>query len=249
VKVQQVQNQFTVGGRADELPSQPGLFIKNIGWISLPLSDTQAEKIIEKCSESIGKDDFSLNAAKNIFSLDSSQFEIRNPEWTLKLKELKKRVDSFLGCYESRIQPRFSLMLYRPGGGQNEQNVKGVNDENNLIVQLPSVYTGGQMSLHSDCLPRATVYHDFGQREGMFMFNPYFAAYVGSTRHQTWPVNSGNCLRLVYSLKTGDNAADKESAQNPNAVSRFTLILHDVWYILELIRLKLATWVQGIFVK
>ena len=39
--------EFTVSGEATELPALPNLYLKNFGYISLPLNDSQANDLIK----------------------------------------------------------------------------------------------------------------------------------------------------------------------------------------------------------
>ena len=64
-----------------------------------------------------------------------------------------------------------------------------------MIVQLPSIYEGGQLVVHHQ---NKVKEFDFSGRVGSFNF--HYAAFYADCQHEIKPVNEGNRLCLVYNL-------------------------------------------------
>jgi hypothetical protein len=233
-KTSKNNNCFTIGGEASDLPSQPGIFIKSLGTIiSLPLNKYQAEEIIRDCTSPPS----SVAKIQDPFSLDTTEFNIKNPDWELKLKELTTRVGSYLGINGS-IQPKISsLILFKPGdtGLQRTEieNHGGKDNCGTLIVQLPSIYSGGELLVYNE---RKKFTHDFGQTTKKSAFNVHFAAFYANINHELMPVTDGYRIVLIYSLNQTKKSS--EYINNSGTVISKSGFMSNIWYLFEVIRLS-----------
>ena len=166
--------------KANILPNQPYLHVNNIGQLQLPLSETQAQALMNVCTQA----SYGLNQARitdtNIrdsFELDPSNFEIKHPDWQKKVNELAKSAVSELTRGESvdlEITAKLHKMyLYKTNGhfARHQDNVsKDSHMFGTLVVQLPSDYTGGDFIAY--CGNELGRY-DFGRSTGLnlILFN------------------------------------------------------------------------------
>ena len=115
LKNAQSSGEFSVSGEAAELPVLTNLHVKNVGFVSLPLYDSQAKNLIKVnyfdalfnaikflinisikvCAQApFGRDQLTL-VDKNVrdsYQLDPSQIEIKHPDWTRQLNLLVERI-------------------------------------------------------------------------------------------------------------------------------------------------------------
>jgi hypothetical protein len=98
---------------ATQLPAYPGLELDDFGIVSLPLNPDSAQKIIEIYKKLPIYND----ASTNLFQLEPSLFEIKNPEWNEGLKKLvNENVAKGLGCHGEIEAKLCKLLVYQAGG-------------------------------------------------------------------------------------------------------------------------------------
>ncbi|RMD44291.1 hypothetical protein DV735_g885, partial [Chaetothyriales sp. CBS 134920] len=131
----------------------PGLFVRGVGDISLPLRSRDAKAIIAQCRQSpFGKGserETAVDASvRNGFELDPAQFELKNADaWNECIAAtVRNAVYAELGliCGRSNVKPQLSkLLLYRPGpasctpppGEGQGGDVVLEHDGNNVVYQ------------------------------------------------------------------------------------------------------------------
>ena len=96
--------EFSVGGESNELPPIPGLVIKGIGDVSLPLVENCAvtKSVISICQQAPfgkGLETVLDTSVRKAWELDPSQFSFTNPNWNSGLERLLHRVMcNLIGC-------------------------------------------------------------------------------------------------------------------------------------------------------
>ena len=128
----------SIGGVASELPNLPGLHIKK--FIQLPVNDHIAKELMSAVDA----------GARNTYKLDSSSIEIKNPEWESGLNKLVDRIAKALGSTRKVEAKLNKLLLYKEGGyfEKHKDTEKMRNMFATLILQLPSIYEGGELIVH-----------------------------------------------------------------------------------------------------
>jgi hypothetical protein len=195
---------YAFDGEATELPTMMGLEVKGFGLVHLPLTDLQAKKLIGVCKQApYGKNQQTLidKNVRDSYQLSPSSIKIGNKTWNAKLKELVARVSKGLGCVPKVEAKLYKMLIYKTGGHflKHRDTEKEKNMFATLVLQLPSIYTGGNL----------VVYHgtdgskkciDFGQKQGKSQFSIYFAAHYADLEHELLEITSGYRVALVYSL-------------------------------------------------
>ncbi|EGZ25972.1 hypothetical protein PHYSODRAFT_326921 [Phytophthora sojae] len=103
--------EYSFGGRADTLLAAPGLVIKEIGTIGVPLGQEQAEKLIAKCEKSPFGHNYNTKMDENVrksWQLAPDQVEITNTLWAPGLEELTKTIGQRLGHLNARCTSSWS---------------------------------------------------------------------------------------------------------------------------------------------
>lgn len=180
----------------------PGLYIKGIGLVGLPLSTKDAKAII-RCSKQapFGRGDETVVdiSVRRTWELDTSKFEIRNPAWVEYLSDLKSKAIDALGVSASpsdiRAEP-YKLLLYEKDAffkaHRDTEKVPGMFGT--LVVCLPSKHNGGEVHLsHSG---EKKVFDTSTTSE----FDLSTLAWYSDVKHEIKAVTSGYRLVLTYNL-------------------------------------------------
>ena len=146
------QVSFCCGGKASAL-SNPGLFIPAYGYIELPATTRSCgDRLLESFERApYGKAEDTVydDSYRKTFQLSPQRFSLRNPDFDRHLREL---VDTEV-CLKLGFPTRgsavsvqlYKLLLYHKGclfkPHRDTQKFDGMFAT--LVVQLPSVYTGG----------------------------------------------------------------------------------------------------------
>lgn len=186
----------SVSGEAVELPAHIGLNIKDIGLISLPLVEQQASELIQKST---------IN--ENIYKLDSKYIQIQHPDWNQQLNKLVKRISNDLGYSNSKVDFKLDhLVLFKQNASLSKQNEITGNQNDliaKLIIQLPSVYTGGVFLVHSNQVTK----YNFDNKQASFKIN--YVAFHSNLQTEMKEIKSGYRLALVYYLYSFDKFLSK----------------------------------------
>ena len=203
---------------AQELPTTIGLEVNNLGPISLPLDDFQANRLVEMCQQApFGKDNQTLVDLKvrDSFQLDPSQVKITHPDWEQQLEKLVERVRRELGCPSKVKAKLYKMLIYRQGGHfvKHQDTQKDPNMFGTLVIQPPSRHTGGELVVyaHDGTLSKIA---DFGQSTGKAPFACHYAAHYADLEHELRTVTSGYRLALVYLLCSDSKITKSDSSMN-----------------------------------
>ena len=219
--------EFSVGGEAPELPATPGLIVEGIGNIALPLfadgshvNEAVIREVVALCKQAPfgkGLETFVDTDVRRTWELEASRVTFSNPNWSAGLEVLLARVGDALGCMgRIRCSP-YKLLLYEAGGHflLHRDTEKEPGMFATLVVQLPSIYTGGSLVVkHRESTHR----HDFGTSSGKAPFVVHFAAHFANLEHQVEEVLSGVRVVMVYNVCwVGSGPAPTLSVQDPCA--------------------------------
>lgn len=187
----------------------PGLYVKDVGAVSLPLMPTQAQQLIGLCEQAPfgrGEDTVVDTAVRNCWQLDATMYELRNPQWLKQLEEHVKEVAWQLGLNECDIvNEPYKLLIYQEGSFfvRHRDTEKMPSMFATMIIALPSEHEGGELVISHGNDSKSI---SFAQMDG---FSSHFAAFYADCYHEVKPVKSGYRLCLVYNL------AIKHRAQQP----------------------------------
>ena len=188
-------------GKADEMPILPGLFVKDYGLISTPLPVYQAEDLVKRMQHA------TLDPKKNdIYELNSSDFEFKNPKWNEQLIILTDRVTKELKS-ERKIEARLEkLCLFKTGSFISKQSDffnQSPDNLGTLVIQLPSVYAGGDLVIYDDEKSTKLIF-DFGNKSKEAQFSINYVVHHADLEYEILKLTGGFRLFLIYSLKYQD---------------------------------------------
>jgi len=200
------QGDLSFGGGADFLPSAPGLVIKGVGRIALPLVEpSQAEAIMRVCEQApFGRGHETLvdTEVRNSWQLDPEKITLENPEWENGIAVAEKFIAYRLGVEKTPIMLHlYKFLLYKEGGhfSKHRDTEKADRMFATMVVQLPSVHEGGTLLVYKDGTEHP-VAHDFGAAAKTSHFKCHYAVHYADAEHAVVPITQGFRLALVYSL-------------------------------------------------
>lgn len=182
-----------ISGVANELPSHLGLDVDKVGLISLPLNEHQALDLMTK----------KANEHSHVYYYETSQFEFKNPEWNRQLHVLAKQTAVKLGCSNDKVGISLEQMMLCAKGARLPKRTHTLDNNSSfarLVIQLPSVHTGGDYMVYDDCGGEKTKKADLGQRTKKASYAMHFVAHTIESSFEVTEVKSGYCLFLVFTL-------------------------------------------------
>ena len=195
---------FATGGLLPdvELPVIPLIDVKDYGLLPFPLNDTTFNCVKPLCKQSpygMGEETLVDTSVRNSFQLEPGQFEITNHEFVKQVSVLiQKKIKSALGLAGATIYGKiYKLLIYEKGGkfAEHKDTEKEDNMFGTLIVQLPSVFTGGDLVVNH--LKSSKVFDNSSSGSSTHC---KFVAHYASCPHELKEVTSGYRAVLVYSL-------------------------------------------------
>ena len=111
---------FAISGSISNA-ANPGLFVKGLGGIGLPLSEHDAQRLAGSCHQApFGKGSETVidTSVRNTWELNSTQFELQNPAWPETLNEIVTKTADGLGIVLGAASIRaelYKLLLYEEG--------------------------------------------------------------------------------------------------------------------------------------
>jgi len=181
-------------------PCMPGLEITNVGSIGLPLTENQAKEIIQQCAKApYGRGEQTIldTSVRSTWQLEPQQFQLKNPEWAIKIKSIVEKVKEEFGLTNSSVSYElYKCLLYEKGDffSIHRDTEKTENMFATLVIVLPSVYEGGEL----------IVYHEGEQKEFSFsktsQYSVHYVAFYADCKHEVKPVTDGYRLCLIYNL-------------------------------------------------
>ena len=191
------------GWRSSQLPAQPGLLVGNAS-ISLPLNDMQVPIIRAACEQApygLGHRTVVDTSVRNVLQVkDSESVCFTNPKWAAALEESVAEAADSLGLPRDAVTASFyKLLLYEPGSffSAHTDTEKANGMFGTLIVQLPSAYKGGLVTVrHNSEDEEFALGADTGDAE----YACHCLAHYADCEHEVAPVQSGLRLVAIYSL-------------------------------------------------
>ena len=201
--------------------ANPGLFLKGVGKIGLPLSERDAKAIVnispEAPSGESTKESFD-GPERKARGVEADRVEFRNPRWSKTLQNaVSKSVEQLgvLGGESSVRADLHKLILYEGSESPSTEHDKDAVSGRlgTLVITLPSEHEGGETVVRLGNQKRTLSITE--PRE----FSYSYMAWYADADYSVEPVSSGYQLVLTYNLihQTGDiKAARPSSVLNDN---------------------------------
>jgi predicted 2-oxoglutarate/Fe(II)-dependent dioxygenase YbiX len=189
---------FSVGGTLPPIP--PGLKVKGLGHVALPLLENQAKALIELSQQAPfgrGEETIVDTDVRNAWQISSEDFELTNPQWEEALQESINQIGKELGLYGCKIEfEQYKLLVYEQGSffTAHRDTEKMPNMFATLVIGLPSEHAGGELIVsHGE----QSYSYSFADGDA---FRPSFVAFYPDCYHEVKPITSGYRICLIYNL-------------------------------------------------
>ena len=195
---------FSTGGLLSdlEMPCVPLIEIKDHGVLSFPFNMTIFESIKSFCQQSpygLGEKTLIDTTVRNSLQIEPKNFEIKNENFSRNISMLiENKIKPALGLVGARVFGKvYKLLIYQSSGKfeEHRDTEKEDNMFGTLIVQLPSVFTGGDLIVKHNKSSR--VYNNSCPGSSTHCM---FVAHYASCLHELKEITSGYRVALVYSL-------------------------------------------------
>lgn len=179
----------------------PGLWVNELGDVSLPLGDAQAHELIKLCQQApYGKGTETVVdiGIRRVWELDPDQFTLSNPEWSDLITGLIAKVQCKLGLQDSKLEAHlYKLLLYEKGSFfvPHRDGEKLDRMVATLVVGLPAKHKCGELIVSHDKQHHQIM---FGGAASGYKLS--FAAFYADCQHEVRPLQSGYRLCIVYNL-------------------------------------------------
>jgi hypothetical protein len=191
---------FCASGRAPAV--LPGLEVKGMGPVGLPLNESQAKELETHCEQApFGKGEKTLvdTKVRRVWRLKPDRFSLNNPDWDRFLKETVGKVQEDLGLEKQKLESHlYELLLYEKGSFflPHRDGEKLGRMVATLVIVLPSSYEGGEIVVRHDGQERTIAFQSGESRP----FDIHYAAFYADCEHEVRPLRKGHRLCLVYNL-------------------------------------------------
>lgn len=206
----------------------PGLEVKGIGPIGVPVTSADAKRIVGKASQApYGRGEATIvdTDVRRVWQLEPTQFTLRNDAWNEALAGVVDAVKRDLGIRGNVSAELYKLLVYEKGSffkpHRDSEKVPGMFGT--LVVCLPSRHEGGTLILQHD---GQTKNIDFGGKGSEFQTR--YVAFYADCQHEITPVTSGYRICLVYNLASGGKKQPK-APHNAAAVSEAARLIKDLF--------------------
>ncbi|KAI1799821.1 hypothetical protein F4811DRAFT_71827 [Daldinia bambusicola] len=180
----------------------PEIFVKDVGMIENPLSETQAKQLIAKSRQAPseeGQEILENTLGPKIWELPLDQFEIRAPIWQSHLNKVLAYIAKKLDVTSPICTKFYKMLLYEPGATSRtsnyNENVPGMFGR--LAISLPLPYEGGDVVVKY-CGASKTLPASKHRMACAFWFS--------DASYEVLPTESGYHWVLVYNLTTDPTA-------------------------------------------
>ncbi len=179
----------------------PGLEVRGLGPIGLPLTKTQARELIKVCRQApFGKGTETVvdTSVRRSWTLEPDQFRLTNPKWDDLVASITKDVQEALGLEGHKLSAElYELLLYEKGGFflPHRDGEKLHRMVATLAIVLPGVHEGGELIVSHAGRREEIVFA--GAASGHELS---YAAFYADCQHEVSPVKSGFRLILTYNL-------------------------------------------------
>jgi hypothetical protein len=194
-------------GKANELPSVPGLTIKD-SHFTTPLSLAQVEDLVK----------LSNLVSPGHYKVDGSFVKFNNPEWSKNFSILIDSIATKMGFQSNKCTIKLNSLDLFTTGSKLRVSKREKNKENitTLLLSLPSIFSGGNLVVHNH----------IGDEPLEFAKNTYdltFAAFHSNLSYEFQEITTGQ--RVVLSYELLHEGGDFDLKKNISHVSELTQIL------------------------
>jgi predicted 2-oxoglutarate/Fe(II)-dependent dioxygenase YbiX len=177
----------------------PGLEVRGVGPIALPLLPIQAEQLVavaERAPYGRGEQTLVDTNVRRTWQINSDRIQIHGRAWARTLETIVARVAEGLGVNGPVGAELYKLLVYDEGGffASHRDSEKTAGMFATLIIILPAIYTGGELVIRHQ---GREVQIDLRCPEPS---EAGFVAFYADAVHEVLPVVSGCRLTLVYNL-------------------------------------------------
>lgn len=192
LKGEELNHEKLIGNEVSQLPPMSGIHIDELGFLSLPLVESQLNTLKMLCNQ---LDD-------GVYCLEWSKIQFKNPKWSQELLSLSNDIVKDLGFNGNFTLMPQKLLLIEVGGSVNRQKLNDNFDNNefvNLMIQLPCIHRGGSLIIYEN---KNKTDFDFGQSEHNSQYGYYYAAFDSNLEFEIQKVEDGYKILLIYSLNS-----------------------------------------------
>jgi predicted 2-oxoglutarate/Fe(II)-dependent dioxygenase YbiX len=215
---------FVTSGAID--PCFLGLEITEVGMVGLPLSENQAQAIIEHCYQAPygrGEETIVDTDVRRTWQMEPQNIHIHNPQWQLIMRDLVAQIAEQLGLGKSSVSHHlYKMLMYESGDffTSHRDTEKIDNMFATLLIALPSEHEGGEL----------LVRHG-GQEEMIYFggenkhYQIQYAAFYADCKHEVKPVTHGYRCCLVYNLALENTRRQPMAPDNNSHVEQLSKVL------------------------
>ncbi len=180
----------------------PGLEVKKLGPIGLPLTVRQAKELKEHCEQApYGKGTQTLvdTNVRNVWRMAPDRLELTNPDWDKFVQDIVGKVQAELGLEKQKLQAHlYDLLLYEPGSFflPHKDGEKLDRMVATLVIVLPSPHEGGELVVRHEGQEQVIDFSSSSNNP----FQIHYAAFYADCEHEVRPLRKGYRLCLVYNL-------------------------------------------------
>ena len=193
----------SLSGVSKLLPQLPDLHVEGYGVVGLPLNRNSVSLLRKSFTKApFGKGTKTIvdESVRKCWQLGKDKFCFKNPLWKSALQTLAVNAALMLGVVQSVEAIPYKLLLYEEGSfflpHQDTEKEPGMFAT--LIVQLPSLFTGGELVI---TLPGGEQHEcDMGSPANPPERHVYFAMHYADVKHEIKPLKSGVRLAVAYSV-------------------------------------------------
>ncbi|KAE8263489.1 hypothetical protein A4X09_0g7218 [Tilletia walkeri] len=228
---------LSFSGKAEWLPSLPGLFIEGIGHVALPiLSSFQAEAVAQASKDQACSEAFE--------EVEASKVKFENPEWQRGIDKTMELVSSQLGLPHITLSAQLChLRLFRRSNTSTRQHGRRENPNHfcTLIVQLPSLSEGGNVLVHKPDGKSPTIYGLGDDDESSARYGCGFALRDAEADFSITPIKHGYSLFLEYAVLWPNSEPEStpisslNSTLKANVAQVLSRIAQEKWIIVQLL--------------
>lgn len=185
-RISTVDDETSFGGAAFELPVLPGLNVKDVGELSLPVRQELVELLMEHCTKE----------GAGVWSLPPHRVQPTNVEWHRGLELLTRMSADRLGFKGVTLRTVLNKLVVIGEGGRLTRQQEDPSAVATLVVQLPSQFEGGDVVLSE----LGTQKRPLQKLKGVAAYKPLYVVHAADTIQVVEQVTSGYLVMAVYSL-------------------------------------------------
>jgi 2OG-Fe(II) oxygenase superfamily len=206
-------------------PVLPGLEVKGVGNVGMPISAADARRLIEQASPAPygrGEETIVDTKVRRVWQIEPRQFTLANTAWDAFVDGIVDTARKEFGIRKKVQHELYKLLIYEKGSffapHRDTEKIAGMFAT--LVVCLPARHEGGTLLVTHD---GETKQIDFGGAAAEF--HVQYAAFYADCRHEIAPVTSGYRVCLVYNLAIPRQKTQPAPPVNSQAVAEVAKLL------------------------